>query len=83
MGRPDHLTRDISDTARWAAWCRSAEGDRPDGALVSPCDLGERLGRPVTPTAPATAAQREAFRMMNAHVRLDRAPGAIDGSTSS
>ena len=52
MGHPNHLTRDISDTARWAAWCRSAE------------------------------AQREAFRIMNAYMRLDRAPGASDGSTS-
>ncbi len=30
------LIRDISDTARWAAWCRAAEGDRQDPLFRDP-----------------------------------------------
>lgn len=30
------LIRDISDTARWAAWCRAVESDRPDALFRDP-----------------------------------------------
>ena len=30
MSSPSPLIRDISDTARWAAWCRAVESERPD-----------------------------------------------------
>lgn len=35
------LIRDISDTARWAAWCRGVESDRPDALFRDP--LARRL----------------------------------------
>lgn len=41
MPNREHLIRDVSDTARWAAWCRSAEGDRPDALFLDP--LARRL----------------------------------------
>src|SRR3954465_10916598 len=30
------LIRDISDTARWAAWCRAVESERPDALFHDP-----------------------------------------------
>lgn len=33
---PGPLIRDVSDTARWAAWCRGTEGDRPDALFHDP-----------------------------------------------
>ncbi|XXY46050.1 hypothetical protein WME91_39210 [Sorangium sp. So ce269] len=48
---PEPLIRDVSDTARWAAWCRGTEGD-PEGCAV-------RLGRRREGFAPSsTRAER-------------------------
>lgn len=41
MPATEHLIRDVSDPARWAALCRSAEGDRSDALFRDP--LATRL----------------------------------------
>ncbi len=39
---------------------------------LSAYELGETLGRSVTPTEPSTEAQRQAFRAMSTYARLER-----------
>lgn len=79
------LIQDISDTARWAAWCRAVESDRPDALFHDP--LAKVLAGERGPAIEAAMAKGRGSTVWSLVVRtvafdamiLDRiAQGGID-----
>jgi methyltransferase (TIGR00027 family) len=61
------LLRDISDTARWTAWCRAVESDRVDALFSDP--LAKVLAGDVGPAIEATMATRRGATASSISVR--------------
>jgi O-methyltransferase involved in polyketide biosynthesis len=76
---PEPLIRSISDTARWVAYHRATESDRPDAIFRDPHahslagERGELIGRKLKDNAWAIAVRTYSFRQGHSRPALPRA----------